>query len=251
MFPDAEDSIWAFDEKAGQWYLHHFYSHQPDLNIANPRVRDEIAKIAGFWLELGVDGFRVDAVPFLIETGEVADVEPRPARDPAATSGRSSPAAGATAMLLGEVNLPPEQLIDFFGGEDGDEVHLLFNFPDAGDLPRARPAGRRAARQGARARRSRSRRTCQYANFVRNHDELTLDKLIDERAPGGLRRVRPRRGHAALRPRAPPPAPVDARRRPAADPDGLQPAVLAAGDARAVLRRGDRHGREPRRSRAG
>ena len=72
VFPDAEDSIWTWDEKAGQWYLHHFYSHQPELNIANPRVREEIAKIAGFWLELGVDGFRVDAVPFLLEEGATA-----------------------------------------------------------------------------------------------------------------------------------------------------------------------------------
>src|SRR5205085_557 len=72
VFPDAEDSIWALDERTGQWYLHHFYSHQPDLNIANPDVRDEIAKIVGFWLELGVDGFRVDAVPFLIDTGDTA-----------------------------------------------------------------------------------------------------------------------------------------------------------------------------------
>ena len=60
VFPDAEDSIWTKDRRTGQWYLHHFYSHQPDLNIANPEVRDEIAKIAGFWVELGVDGFRVD-----------------------------------------------------------------------------------------------------------------------------------------------------------------------------------------------
>ena len=58
VFPDAEDSIWTKDSRTGQWYLHHFYSHQPDLNIANPEVRDEIAKIAGFWLELGVDGFQ-------------------------------------------------------------------------------------------------------------------------------------------------------------------------------------------------
>src|SRR5690606_31440752 len=69
VFPDAEDSIWTKDDKTGQWYLHHSYSHQPDLNIANPAVRDEIAKLAGFWLEVGVDGFRVDAVPYLIETG--------------------------------------------------------------------------------------------------------------------------------------------------------------------------------------
>jgi glycosidase len=59
VFPDAEDSIWTHDEEAGQWYLHHFYSHQPDLNIANPAVRRDIAKVAGFWLELGVDGFRL------------------------------------------------------------------------------------------------------------------------------------------------------------------------------------------------
>ena len=67
MFPDAEQSIWAFDRSAQQWFLHHFYSHQPDVNITNPTVRDEITKIIGFWLELGVDGFRVDAVPFLID----------------------------------------------------------------------------------------------------------------------------------------------------------------------------------------
>lgn len=71
VFPDAEESIWSWDDKAEQWYLHHFYSNQPDLNIGNPKVRDEIARIAGFWLELGVDGFRVDSVPFLLETGGI------------------------------------------------------------------------------------------------------------------------------------------------------------------------------------
>src|SRR5680860_501217 len=79
VFPDAEDSIWTFDEVAGQHYLHHFYSHQPDLNIASPAVREEIAEIAGFWLQLGVDGFRVDAVPFLLETGGIpgeVDLDP-------------------------------------------------------------------------------------------------------------------------------------------------------------------------------
>ena len=79
VFPDQEDSLWTWDEKAGQYYLHHFYSHQPDLNIANPDVRDEIARIAGVWLQLGVDGFRVDAVPFLLETG---GIEGAPDLDP-------------------------------------------------------------------------------------------------------------------------------------------------------------------------
>jgi maltose alpha-D-glucosyltransferase/alpha-amylase len=67
VFPDAEDSNWNFDEVAGKWYLHRFYSHMPDLNIANPRVREEISKVVGYWLELGLSGFRVDAAPFVIE----------------------------------------------------------------------------------------------------------------------------------------------------------------------------------------
>ena len=88
---------------------------------------------------------------------------------------------------------------------------------------------------------------CQWATFVRNHDELTLDKLTRRGAAGGVRRLRPGAGDAGLRPRAHAPAAADARRRPAAHPDGLQPAVLPAGHAGALLRRGDRHGREPRR----
>jgi len=176
VFPDAEDSIWAFDEKAGQWFLHHFYSHQPDLNIGNERVRDEIAKIAGFWLELGVDGFRVDAVPFLIDTSEVADVDLDPHEILRHLRSFISRRKG-DGLLLGEVNMPPEQLIDFFGGEDADEVNLLFNFPVMEALWLS------LARQDAEPLAEALRETiavseeCQYANFVRNHDELTLDKL--------------------------------------------------------------------------
>ena len=71
MFPDRETSIWTKDRKAGQYYLHRFYRSQPDLNVANPAVRDEIARIIGFWMELGLSGFRVDAVPFLLETSGI------------------------------------------------------------------------------------------------------------------------------------------------------------------------------------
>src|ERR687898_1895297 len=67
VFPDREESNWAWDAKARQWYLHRFYSHQPDLNVANPAVRDEIAQVVGYWLDQGLAGFRVDAVPFMIE----------------------------------------------------------------------------------------------------------------------------------------------------------------------------------------
>ena len=245
VFPDAEDSIWAFDDKAGQWYLHHFYSHQPDLNIGNEQVRDEIAKIAGFWLELGVDGFRVDAVPFLIDTSEVPDVEPRPARDPAApplvhlppqgrrpAARRGQPASGAADRLLRR------------GGRRRGQPALQLP-GDGGALALARAAGRRAARRGA-PRDDRGLGGMPVRELRPQPRRADPGQALEERTPGGLRRVRTRRGHAALRPRPPPPAPDDARRRPAADPDGLQPAVLPAGHAGAVLRRGDRDGREPR-----
>ena len=179
VFPDAEDSIWAKDDKAGQWYLHHFYSHQPDLNIGNQQVRDEIAKVAGFWLELGVDGFRVDAVPFLIDTSQVADVDLDPHEILRHLRSFISRRRG-DGVLLGEVNLHPEQLIDFFGGDDADEVQLLFNFPlmEATWLSLARQdAGPIAAALRETIAVSPD---CQYANFLRNHDELTLDKLSED-----------------------------------------------------------------------
>jgi trehalose synthase len=179
VFPDAEDSIWAWDDKAEQYYLHAFYSHQPDLNIGNQKVRDEIAKIAGFWLELGVDGFRVDAVPFLIDTSQIGDVDLDPHEILRHLRSFISRRRG-DGMLLGEVNLVPEQLIDFFGGEDADEVNLLFNF----NLMQA--VWLALARQDAAPIAEQLEKTiavsqdCQYANFLRNHDELTLDKLSDE-----------------------------------------------------------------------
>ena len=179
VFPDQEDTIWAWDEKAGQYYLHHFYSHQPDLNIANPKVREEMARIVGFWLELGVDGFRVDAVPFLLETGGIAgevEIDPHDfLRDLRSFMSRRR----GDVMMLGEVNLPHKDLQLFFGGPDGDEVQLLFNFI----LMQSIYLGfaRQDARPIAKALRETVRKTDdqQYANFLRNHDELTLDKLTD------------------------------------------------------------------------
>jgi len=179
VFPDAEDSIWSFDDKAGQWYLHHFYSHQPDLNIANPAVREEIAKIAGFWLELGVDGFRIDAVPYLIETGGIkgqVDLDPHVlVKDLRSFISRRR----GDAVLLGEVNLKPEPLRRFFGDSEGDELQMLFNFPvmQAMYLALARQDARPLAR--ALANLPEIPDECQWATFVRNHDELTLDQLSD------------------------------------------------------------------------
>ena len=180
VFPDRENSNWAFDQQAKRWYLHRFYSHQPDLNPSNPEVRDEIAQVAGYWLEQGISGFRVDAVPFLIEpTGLPKGADPDPhelLRDLRAFIGRRN----GEGVLVGEVNLPPEQQREFFGDEDGDELHLILSFTvnQAMFLALAREKAAPLARalEGLPP----IPPDCQWANFVRNHDELTLDKLSDD-----------------------------------------------------------------------
>jgi trehalose synthase len=179
VFPDAEDSNWDYDEVAGKWFLHRFYSHMPDLNIANPRVRDEISKIVGYWLELGMSGFRVDAAPFVIE---LAGTEAERGQDPhdflvdlrAFLNRRRG-----DAILLAEANLPPEDQRRFFGDEGGDEMHMLFDFilnqqvflalvrQDPGPIVKALRELPPVPE------------TNQWANFVKNHDELTLDKLTE------------------------------------------------------------------------
>ena len=180
VFPDQEDSNWAYDRKAKKWYMHRFYSHQPDLNVANPEVRDEIAQVTGFWLEQGLSGFRVDAVPFLIEPSgapEEAAADPHELlRDLRRFIGRRN----GEAVLLGEVNLAPEEQRKFFGDEDGDELQLLFSFTvnQAMYLSLAREDATPLAR--ALEALPPIPEDCQWANFVRNHDELTLDKLSEE-----------------------------------------------------------------------
>ena len=182
-FPDQETSVWTFDDQAGQYYLHRFYRHQPDLNVTNPKVRDEIVKMMGFWLELGMSGFRVDAVPFLLETLGVdaaeADSLPDPhtyLRELRAFVGRRT----GDGILLGEVNLPYEQQTAFFGDDRGDELTMQFDFVGMQQLYLA--LARRDVRPLAAALAARPvpPAGCQWASFVRNHDELTLDKLTEE-----------------------------------------------------------------------
>jgi trehalose synthase len=180
VFPDAEDSIWSWDEKAGQYYLHHFYSHQPDLNIANPAVRDEMAKVAGVWLQLGVDGFRVDAVPFLIETGGIGgevDLDPHGfLKDLRSFISRRR----GDAALLGEVNLATESLVEYFGDEQADEIQVLFAFPVMQRMYLA--LARHSAQPLVEALQELPHVSdqSQWAIFVRNHDELTLDQLDED-----------------------------------------------------------------------
>ena len=182
VFPDAEDGIWTKDDRTGEWYLHHFYHHQPDLNMANPKVMDEILRAVGFWLELGVDGFRVDAVPFLEQNKKNTPTKTM-AVDPhdvmkklrAFMSRRKG-----DAMMLGEVNVPHADQLKYFGGEVGNELHMMFDFiaMQATYLSLAREDARPLAK--ALLDRPAIHPTCQWATFLRNHDELTLDKLTDK-----------------------------------------------------------------------
>ena len=179
VFPDRETSIWAKDRKTGQYYLHRFYRSQSDLNVANPEVRNEIARIIGFWMELGLSGFRVDAVPFLLETSGIdggAEELPQPhdyLRDLRSFLGRRN----GEAIMLGEVNLPHTQALEFFGSENGNELTMLFDFPTMQamflSLARQEVGPLRSALVG----RPPSPSDAQWAVFARNHDELTLDKL--------------------------------------------------------------------------
>jgi trehalose synthase len=179
VFPDKEDSNWAWDEQAGQYYLHRFYSHQPDLNVANPQVRDELAQVMAFWLAQGLSGFRVDAVPFLIEPtglpeGAISDPH-RMLRDLRAYLNRRD----GEAVLIGEVNLKPKDVRRFFGDEEGDELHMALDFIGNQALYLALARGEAEPLVRALKDFPEIPETASLGRFVRNHDELTLDKLTE------------------------------------------------------------------------
>ncbi|HEX2212322.1 MAG TPA: alpha-amylase family protein [Mycobacterium sp.] len=181
VFPDKEDSLWELEPKTNEWYLHHFLKHQPDLNIANPAVQEEISRVLGFWLELGVSGFRVDAVPFLFAR-DGAPGDPG-VFDPYEYLGDVRNFATrrvGDAVLLGEVNVPYEDQKTFFGGPDGDGLNMQFDFIGMQNFYLSMARGDARPLAEALMQRPALDITSQWANFVRNHDELTLDKLSDE-----------------------------------------------------------------------
>jgi maltose alpha-D-glucosyltransferase/alpha-amylase len=179
ILPDEESSNWQWDEQAGLYYLHRFYAEQPDLNIGNPEVVEEIHRIIGFWLELGASGFRVDAVPYLIEETAIEEEMPEDPhvllRDMRAFMNRRR----GDAILVGEVNLDPGERDPFFG-ETCDEMTGLFNFIMSGLIFLA--LGRGEAEPIAVCLRDTPvpPGLCQWFTFLRNHDELNLSRLPGE-----------------------------------------------------------------------
>jgi trehalose synthase len=175
-FPGTEDSNWTYDKQAGRYYLHRFYHFQPDLNINNPEVREEIARIVGFWLALGASGFRIDAVPAMLETAglpEPVDGDPRDwLRNLRSFINRRR----GDAALLGEVNVDPQQLAQYFG-DHGDLLHMEFAFLLNQHLWLALARGEAEPLEAIVRTLPTVPPDCGWATFLRNHDELTLDKL--------------------------------------------------------------------------
>jgi maltose alpha-D-glucosyltransferase/alpha-amylase len=176
-FPGEQDSTWTYDDVAGQWYMHRYYDFMPDLNITEPDVRDEMNKVLGFWLELGVSGFRVDSLQFMIETvGTRAREQPVSyLRSQVEFIGRRR----GDAIFLGEANVSPQEQERYFAIDDGDGVQMLFDFRTCAAQWLAHARGRAEPLVDALNQRPRIPQHAQFANFCRHHDELNLGLLSE------------------------------------------------------------------------
>jgi len=177
IFTDTETSNWTWDDQAQAYFWHRFFSHQPDLNFDNPAVQEEIWQAMRFWLELGVDGFRVDAVPYLVER-EGTSCENLPETHAIVRElRRRMDVEFPGRMLLAEANMWPEDVRPYFG--DGDLFHMAFHFPL---MPRMFMALRLEDRKPLVEIIERTPEipaACQWGLFLRNHDELTLEMVTD------------------------------------------------------------------------
>ena len=178
IFCDTERSNWTWDEVAGAYYWHRFYSHQPDLNFDNPRVLEEVLSVMHFWLDMGVDGLRLDAIPYLIEREGTSNENLAETHAVLKKIRADLDTRFSDRMLLAEANMWPEDTQQYFGAE-GDECHMAFHFPL---MPRMYMA---VAQEDRFPITDIMRQTppipdnCQWAIFLRNHDELTLEMVTD------------------------------------------------------------------------
>lgn len=190
VFPGVQKATWTLDKKAKKFYFHRFFDFQPDLNVDNPKVREEIRRVMGYWLELGVSGFRVDAVPFILESVVPGTTEYNMKFEYLMEMRRFLQWRKGDAILLGEANVLPEETKMYFGDE-GDGIQMMFNFfvnqhvfytlatADTKPLIEAMEATRETFPAS------------QWANFLRNHDELDLGRLTDEQSEIVFKRFAP------------------------------------------------------------
>ena len=179
VFPGVQKSTWTRDPLAKQWYFHRFYDFQPDLNTSNPAVQAEILKIMGFWIQLGVSGFRMDAVPFVIGTKGAGVSRPREQYDMLRTFREFLQWRVGDSIVLAEANVLPQTDMEYFG-DAGDRMHMMFNFQVNQNLFYALASG--DTRPLARAMTKTKERPAsgQWGIFLRNHDELDLGRLTEK-----------------------------------------------------------------------
>ena len=177
IFTDTESSNWAWDPVAQQHYWHRFFSHQPDLNFDNPHVLRAVLRTMHFWLDMGVDGFRLDAIPYLVER-EGTSNENNPETHAVVKQIRADLDANYTGkLLLAEANMWPEEVRQYFG--DGDECHMAYHFPMMPRLYMSIAMEDRYPLVEILAQTPPIPANCQWAIFLRNHDELTLEMVTD------------------------------------------------------------------------
>jgi maltose alpha-D-glucosyltransferase/alpha-amylase len=178
VFPGVQKTTWTYDDVARAYYFHRFYDFQPDLNTANPEVQAEILKIMGFWLQLGVSGFRMDAVPFVISS-KGAMVKPEEDYEMLRTFSQFLGWREGDAIILGEANVLPDTDMHYFGTA-GERVQMMFNFEVNQHLFLAMATADSRSLKRAMQWTKKRPATAQWGQFLRNHDELDLGRLKDK-----------------------------------------------------------------------
>ncbi len=179
IFPGEQEATWTYDKTAQAYYFHRFYKFQPDLNIDNPEVREEICRIIGYWLELGVSGFRVDALPFILETQVPGKTKRKIRFEYLKEIRRFLQWQKGNAILLGEANVKPNETQQYFG-EEGDGIHMMFNFYVNQHIFYALASGDAEPLAEALEATRNTHQMTHWAQFLRNHDELDLGRLTEE-----------------------------------------------------------------------
>jgi maltose alpha-D-glucosyltransferase / alpha-amylase len=182
IFVDTEQSNWTYDPVRGQYYWHRFFSHQPDLNYENPKVQDAMLEVLRFWLDLGIDGFRLDAVPYLYEREGTNCENLKETHEYLKRVRAEIDRLYPDRVLLAEANQWPADVVEYFGDATvgGDECHMAFHFPL---MPRIFMAVRREQRYPISEIMGQTPpipANCQWGIFLRNHDELTLEMVTDD-----------------------------------------------------------------------
>ncbi len=179
VFPGVQKTTWTRDNVAKEYYFHRFYDFQPDLNTANPEVQAEILKIMGFWLQLGVSGFRMDAVPFVIAAKGATVTKPKEDYEMLRTFSQFLNWREGDAIILGEANVLPSTDMDYFGSA-GERIQMMFNFEVNQHLFLALATSDARKLKKAMLETKRRPATAQWGQFLRNHDELDLGRLEEK-----------------------------------------------------------------------